>query len=76
MTIATRFSHRGQDRYRDRRTDTPNDNIKLQDGTYLLIEGGDNIKLEDGTYLLIQAGDNIKIEQAVGTVFSGRPIPN
>ena len=44
MTIATRFSHRGQDRYRDRRTDTPNDNIKL--------------------------------EQAVGTVFSGRPIPN
>ena len=32
--------------------------------------------LEDGTYLLIQAGDNIKIEQAVGTVFSGRPIPN
>ena len=60
MTIATRFSHRGQDRYRDRRTDTPNDNIKL----------------EDATYLLIQAGDNIKIEQAVGTVFSGRPIPN
>ena len=60
MTIATRFSHRGQDRYRDRRTDTPNDIIKL----------------EDGTYLLIQAGDNIKIEQAVGTVFSGRPIPN
>ena len=60
MTIATRFSHRGQDRYRDRRTDTPNDNLKL----------------EDGTYLLIQAGDNIKLEQAVGTVFSGRPIPN
>ena len=60
MTIATRFSHRGQDRYRDRRIDTPNDNIKL----------------EDGTYLLIQAGDNIKIEQAVGTVFSGRPISN
>jgi len=59
MTIATRFSHRGQDRYRDRRTDTPNDNLKL----------------EDGTYLLIQAGD-IKLEQAVGTVFSGRPIPN
>jgi hypothetical protein len=45
---------------RDRRTDTPNDNLKL----------------EDGTYLLIQAGDNIKLEQAVGTVFSGRPIPN
>ena len=60
MTIATRFSHRGQDRYRDSRTDTPNDNLKL----------------EDGTYLLIQAGDNIKLEQAVGTVFSGRPIPN
>ena len=60
MTIATRFSHRGQDRYRDRRTDTPNDNLKL----------------EDGTYLLIQAADNIKLEQAVGTVFSGRPIPN
>ena len=60
MTIATRFSHRGQDRYIDRRTDTPNDNLKL----------------EDGTYLLIQAGDNIKLEQAVGTVFSGRPIPN
>ena len=60
MTIATRFSHRGLDRYRDRRTDTPNDNLKL----------------EDGTYLLIQAGDNIKLEQAVGTVFSGRPIPN
>ena len=60
MTIATRFSHRGQDRYRDRRTDTPNDNLKL----------------EDGTYLLIQAGYNIKLEHAVGTVFSGRPIPN
>ena len=60
MTIATRFSHRGKYRYRDRRTDTPNDNLKL----------------EDGTYLLIQAGDNIKLEQAVGTVFSGRPIPN
>ena len=60
MTIATRFSHRGQDRYRDRRTDTPNDNLKL----------------EDGTYLLIQAGDNIKLEQAVVTVFSVRPIPN
>ena len=60
MTIATRFSHRGQDRYRDRRTDTPNDNLKL----------------EDGTYLLIQAGDNIILEQAVGTVFSCRPIPN
>ena len=60
MTIATRFSHRGQDRYRARRSATPNENIKL----------------EDGTYLLIQAGDNIKIEQAVGTVFSGRPISN
>ena len=60
MTIATRFSHRGQDSYRDRRTDAPNDNIKLEDGTYLLIQGGDNIRLE----------------QAVGTVFSGRPIPN
>ena len=46
MTIATRFSHRGQDRYRDRRTDAPNDNIKLEDGTYLLIQGGDNIRLE------------------------------
>ena len=60
MTIATRFSHRGQDRYRDRRTDTPNDNLKL----------------EDGTYLLIQAGDNIKLAQAVGTGFSGGPLPN
>jgi hypothetical protein len=54
------FSKRGQDRYRDRRTDTPNDNIRL----------------EDNTYLLIEAGDNIRLEQAVGTVFSGRPIPN
>jgi hypothetical protein len=25
---------------------------------------------------LIEGGDNIKLEQAVGTVFSGRPIPN
>ena len=60
MTIATRFSHRGQDRYRDRRTDTPNENLEV----------------EDGTNMLIQAGDNIQIEQAVGTVFSGRPISN
>ena len=34
------------------------------------------VQLEDGTYILLEAGDNIKLEQAVGTVFSGRPIPN
>ena len=58
MTIK-RFSHRGQDRYRDRRTDTPNDILKLKT-----------------VRTCSQAGDNIKLEQAVGTVFSGRPIPN
>tara|TARA_R100000900_G_C3320561_1_gene161500 strand:- start:318 stop:500 length:183 start_codon:yes stop_codon:yes gene_type:complete len=60
MTLLSRFSKRGQDRYRDRRTDTPNDNLQL----------------ENGTYILLEAGDNIKLEQAVGTVFSGRPIPS
>jgi hypothetical protein len=54
-----RFSIRGQDRYRDCRTDMPNDVLQL----------------EDRTYLLMEEGSNLRLEQAVGTVFSGTPIP-
>jgi hypothetical protein len=55
-----RFSLRGQDRYRDRRTDVPNEVLQL----------------EDLTYLLMEEGSNLRLEQAVGTVFSGTPIPS
>jgi hypothetical protein len=53
-----KFSIRGQDRYRDRRTDVPNDVLQL----------------ENRTYLLMEEGSNLRLEQAVGTVFSGSPI--
>jgi len=53
-----KFSIRGQDRYRDRRTDVPNDVLQL----------------ENRTYLLMEEGSNLRLEQAVGTVFSGTPI--
>jgi len=53
-----KFSIRGQDRYRDRRTDVPNEVLQL----------------EDRTYLLMEEGSNLRLEQAVGTVFSGTPI--
>jgi len=39
---------RSQDRYRNRRTDVPNDGLNLEDLTYLLLETGDNIIREDG----------------------------
>ena len=42
------FAIRSQDRYRNRRTDVPNDAINLEDLTYLLLETGDNIIREDG----------------------------
>ena len=42
------ISIRSQDRYRNRRTDVPNDAILVEDLTYLLNEGGDNIILEQG----------------------------
>ena len=42
------ISIRSQDRYRNRRTDVPNDSTLLEDLTYLLKEGGDNIILEQG----------------------------
>ena len=42
------ISIRSQDRYRNRRTDVPNDAILVEDLTYLLTEGGDNIILEQG----------------------------
>jgi|TARA_R110002020_G_scaffold249106_1_gene463015 hypothetical protein len=54
-----KFSIRGQDRYRDRRTDVPNEVLQL----------------ENLTYLLMEEGSNLRLEQAVGTVFSGTPIP-
>ena len=53
-----KFSIRGQARYRDRRTDVPNEVLQL----------------EDRTYLLMEEGSNLRLEQAVGTVFSGTPI--
>ena len=39
---------RSQDRYRNRRTDVPNDAINLENLTYLLLETGDNIIREEG----------------------------
>ena len=42
------ISIRRQDRYRNRRTDVPNDAALLEDLTYILKEGGDNIILEQG----------------------------
>jgi len=39
---------RSQDRYRNRRTDVPNDAINLENLTHLLLETGDNIIREDG----------------------------
>ena len=42
------ISIRSQDRYRNRRTDVPNDAMLLEDLTYLLKEGGDNIILAQG----------------------------
>ena len=42
------LSIRSRDRYRNRRTDVPNDAINLEDLTYLLLESGDNIVREDG----------------------------
>tara|TARA_R110000796_G_scaffold244021_1_gene366897 strand:- start:65 stop:247 length:183 start_codon:yes stop_codon:yes gene_type:complete len=42
------FNTRSQDRYRNRRTDVPNDSMNLEDLTYLLLETGDNIIREDG----------------------------
>ena len=42
------ISIRSQDRYRNRRTDVPNDATLLEDLTYILKEGGDNIILEQG----------------------------
>ena len=42
------ISLRSQDRYRNRRTDVPNDATLLEDLTYILKEGGDNIILEQG----------------------------
>jgi len=42
------ISLRSQDRYRNRRTDVPNDALNLEDLTYLLLETGDNIIREDG----------------------------
>ena len=42
------ISIRSQDRYRNRRTDVPNDALNLEDLTYLLLETGDNIIREDG----------------------------
>jgi|TARA_R110000744_G_scaffold62385_1_gene128753 hypothetical protein len=42
------ISIRSQDRYRNRRTDVPNDAALLEDLTYILKEGGDNIILEQG----------------------------
>lgn len=55
-----RNSIRGQDRYRDRRTDVPLEYIDNQDGTSLLQEDG----------------HNLMFEQAVGRVHSGRAIRN
>ena len=61
MTVWVRkYSIRGQDRYRDRRTDIDHEYIDNQDGTALLQEDG----------------HNLMFEQAVGPVFSGPPIEN
>lgn len=61
MTVwVRRHSIRGQDRYRDRRTDIDLEYIDNQDGTSLLQEDG----------------HNLMFEQAVGRVHSGRAINN
>ncbi len=59
-TWVRRHSIRGQDRYRDRRTDVDLEYIDNQDGTSLLQEDG----------------HNLMFEQAVGRVHSGRAINN
>lgn len=59
-TWVRRHSIRGQDRYRDRRTDIDLEYIDNQDGTSLLQEDG----------------HNLMFEQAVGSVFSGDAIKN
>ena len=61
MTVwVRRHSIRGQDRYRDRRTDVDLEYIDNQDGTALLQEDG----------------HNLMFEQAVGRVHDGTPIEN
>jgi hypothetical protein len=55
VTWARKYSIRGQDRYRDRRTDIDLEYIDLQDGTALLQEDG----------------HNLMFEQALGPVFEG-----
>ncbi|BAQ88327.1 hypothetical protein [uncultured Mediterranean phage uvMED] len=61
MTVwARRNSIRGQDRYRDRRTDVNLEYIDNQDGTSLLQEDG----------------HNLMFEQAVGRVHDGAAIEN
>jgi len=53
------YTLRSQDRYRDRRTDVPNDLILLEALTYLLKEGGDNIILEQGVGTAFDSGTAI-----------------
>ena len=61
MTVwVRRHSIRGQDRYRDRRTDVDLEYIDNQDGTALLQEDG----------------HNLMFEQAVGRVQDGTAIEN
>ena len=61
MTVwVRRHSIRGQDRYRDRRTDVDLEYIDNQDGTALLQEDG----------------HNLMFEQAVGHVHDGTAIEN
>ena len=54
------ISIRSQDRYRNRRTDVPNDAINLEDLSYLLLETGDNIIREDGVGVSYQTGKAIQ----------------
>ena len=54
------FAIRSQDRYRNRRTDVPNDAINLEDLTYLLLETGDNIIREDGVGVAYQTAPAIQ----------------
>jgi len=54
------ISLRSQDRYRNRRTDVPNDALILEDLTYLLLETGDNIIREDGVGVSYQTGKAIQ----------------
>jgi len=53
-------SLRSQDRYRNRRTDVPNDALNLEDLTYLLLETGDNIIREDGVGVTYQTAPAIQ----------------